>query len=376
MEVFAPKSRGTGAKSRAREDLARCLPRGRSAPSLKAGYDAAVRGRWVIRWASVLAMTSLCAHAQTTIDLLVLMDDTYRSGGVSALRPDGGVVWHGELTRAQARGETKHLQGPIAGARSLRLEWQRADGRRGRRQHPVTLDEDILVVEGYARFAADAGEPSLAAALIIKPPESLKVTFVDADDSTGLATVEIVNQSREPWDAPEVRVDHWDEGHWVPAAAEQCEDSEERWVMGHWTARVSLASMNCIPRPLGPGRYRRVLRLRRFRDERPGLDEVLHFEQPFSPPPGAPPVVMLPGVHFWQLRQAAWSFTTPQLHVGSARVCACDGLVVGRERYVVTRREGLQGAELCVSPPDGGACEELLSEGIKTGDFPPYFPEK
>jgi hypothetical protein len=272
-----------------------------------------------------------------------------------------------------------HLKGSIAGARALRLEWQRADGGRGSRLHSISPDADLRAVEGFARFEEEDEDPVLAATSIVSLPSTLKVDFTERDDSTGMATVEIVNEGREFFLKPEVRVERWENGRWAAAAAEQCEESEESSVFGKWTTRLSVASTNCVPVPLAPGPYRRVLRLRRYSTSNTAPEEEVQFEQPFSALGSGTSVVMLPSAHSWSLRQAHWSFSTPQLRVGDALVCACDGLVVGRERRVVkllwSRNAPLRRG-LCVAPPDGGVCEEVLFEAWNTGDFPPYFPPK
>lgn len=82
---------------------------------------------------------------------------------MTALRPDGGVVWRGEVKQSQ---ETAHLSGPVAGATTLRIEWQRADGKRGRRQHGLVLAKRILGVEGHATFTEDTEQPKLALAFL------------------------------------------------------------------------------------------------------------------------------------------------------------------------------------------------------------------
>lgn len=323
------------------------------------------------------SITSLAAHAQPTIDLLFTIDDAYRAGSVTALSPDGGVVWRGEVKQKQ---ETAHLSGPVAGATTLRLEWQRADGKRGRRQHGLVLERRILGVEGHATFTDETGQPKLALAFIVEPPPELRVGFTDRDEQTGLATVEISNATKQYFSSPELRVERWENAHWVSAAAAQCDAAEESAVWPMWTTRLSMASMNCVSSPLGPGRYRRVLRLQ-AELEHDGISELVQFEQPFSPSLDPTPVVMLPKMRFWSVRLESGFLRDPQLGAPDGTlVCACEGLIVAREKHrvrvVMPRGAGWFGDELCLEPPDGGDCEPVLHGGHNAGDFPPYFPVK
>jgi hypothetical protein len=199
--------------------------------------------------------------------------------------------------------------------------------------------------------------------LMVTWPATLKVFITNRDDATGMATVEIVNEGSEVYDGPEVRVDRRVDGGWTPAARARCEEGEQALVFPKGTVRVSVASMNCVPSSLAPGQYRRVVRLQRFASLARGLDETVQFEELFA--------ALFPKAHFWSLRQAPWSFTTPHLRVGDALVCACDGLVVGRERSMVKLLVRPLGYELCLAPPDGGACEDVLLDARNTGDFPP-----